>query len=251
MSTQANQDGEPKEVNIKIDGTAYRVPEGISLIKCADSLGHTIPTLCDFKDLMPSGTCRVCNVLVDGRFQSACMLKTYDGLEIDNSSEKVVELRKAVIEMMFLEGNHICPVCEKSGNCELQSLAYHYQMTAQRFPQMYPKRKLDASAPNLMVEYNRCIQCRRCIRGIRTPDDERIFFFENRGENVKLVVDPSRYEDITPQVAHAASNICPVGALMKKEPGYQVPIGKRHNDKMPKEEIRHRELEAQKEANHE
>jgi [NiFe] hydrogenase diaphorase moiety small subunit len=233
-----------RRITISIDGNKYQVAEGEPLVKCAERLGHFIPTLCDFKHLMPSGTCRICNVKVNGHFESACMLKTRDGMEIENNSEEVIDLRKSVIEMMFVEGNHICPVCEKSGNCQLQSLAYNYQLAVSRFPRLYPKRQLDASAPNLMVEYNRCIQCRRCVRGIRTEDDEPFFFFESRGTNVKLVIDPSQYDKLTPEIASAASAICPVGALLKKEPGYQVPIGERQYDKIPKKY-------KQKEAEHE
>lgn len=221
-------------VNIYIDGNKYQVPEGEPLVKCAERLGHFIPTLCDYKNLMPSGTCRICNIKVNGHFQTACMTKTYEGMEIDNSSEEVVDLRKSILEMMFVEGNHICPVCEKSGDCQLQSLAYHYQLTAQRFPRLYPKRHLDATAPYLMVEYNRCIQCRRCIRGIRTEDDEPFFFFENRGRSVKLVIDPSQHDKLTHKIAEAAESICPVGALMHKQPGYRTPIGNRHYDKLPR-----------------
>lgn len=220
-------------ITIHIDGHPYQVEENQPLVECAESLGHFIPTLCDYKGLMPSGTCRICTVKVNGRFQTACMLHTRDGMQIENNSEEVIDLRKAVLEMMFTEGNHICPVCEKSGNCQLQSLAYRYQLTTARFPRLYPKRFLDASAPQLLVEYNRCIQCRRCVRGIRTDNDEPFFFFENRGREVKLVIDPSRYAELTPQIAQAAADICPVGALMKKEPGYQTPIGSRYFDQSP------------------
>jgi len=219
-----------QKVDITVDGKTYRVPEGVPLIACVAKLGHFIPTLCDYKDLMPSGTCRICTIKVGNQFRSACMMKTYQGLEVESESKEVVDLRKSILEMMFAEGNHICPVCEQSGNCQLQSLAYHYQLSAPRFPYLNPKRNLDASAPNLMVEYNRCIQCRRCIRGIRTQDDKAFFFFENRGKSVKLVIDHSQYKNLTAEVASAAADICPVGALMKKEPGYQIPIGERQYD---------------------
>jgi len=222
------------EVTITIDGESIKVPANQPLIATVAKLGHYIPTLCDYKDLMPAGTCRICTVKANGKFQTACMLITSEGLEVENSSDEVLDLRKSILEMMFVEGNHICPVCEKSGNCDLQSIGYRYQLTVHKFPHLYPKRKLDASAPNLMVEYNRCIQCRRCIRGIRDEDDNAFFFFENRGYNVKLVIDPSMFDKLTPQIANAAAKICPVGALMKKEPGYQIPIGKRHYDKPPK-----------------
>ena len=223
-----------EEVTITIDGEELKVPANQPLVQSVAKHGHYIPTLCDYKDLMPAGTCRICTVKVDGKLVTACSLKTYEGLEVENDCEDIMHLRKSILEMMFVEGNHICPVCEKSGTCDLQSIGYQYQLTVHKFPHLYPKRHLDASAPNLMVEYNRCIQCRRCIRGIRDEEDNAFFFFENRGKNVKLVIDPSMYDKLTPEVAQAAARICPVGALMKKEPGYQIPIGRRHYDRVPR-----------------
>jgi [NiFe] hydrogenase diaphorase moiety small subunit len=54
--------------------------------------------------------------------------------------------------MLFVEGNHMCPTCEKSGNCELQALGYRYRMMVPRFPYLWPERTVIADTPKL---YNR------------------------------------------------------------------------------------------------
>ncbi len=220
-------------IKITIDGRDILAKEGQSVVQAARDNGIYVPTLCDFKSLQPAGTCRVCTVKVNGRFVSGCTTQVNYGMKVENESEELSDLRKGLIEMLFVEGNHMCPSCEKSGNCELQAMAYRYRMSAPRFPFSFTQRKMDASLPHLLIEHNRCIQCLRCVRGVKAKDGHDLFGFTERGSDIQITVDRTDPEAFTEQTAQKAMDICPVGALLKKGDAYSIPIGERMYDKHP------------------
>jgi [NiFe] hydrogenase diaphorase moiety small subunit len=204
--------------------------EGQTIAQAARDNGVFVPTLCDFKSLPPAGTCRVCTVKVGGRYVASCTTPISYGMVIENESVEMVDLRKGVVEMLFVEGNHQCPMCEKSGNCELQHMAYRYKMEVPRFPFLFPKRNMETSLPHLMIEHNRCIQCQRCVRGVKAKDGHELFGFINRGCGIEVAIDTTDPEALSPETAQRAMDICPVGALIRKRVGFAVPIGKRKYD---------------------
>jgi [NiFe] hydrogenase diaphorase moiety small subunit len=142
-------------------------------------------------------------------------------------------MRRSILEMLFVEGNHLCPSCEKSGNCELQALAYRYQIMAPRFPYQFPDRRVEAVAPKILLEHNRCIQCLRCVRTVQTEDGRRIFVPQNRSRWRKIGVDPQLAAKLTDEMALKAMEVCPVGSILRKGIGFAVPIGRRKFDKTP------------------
>jgi len=152
---------------------------------------------------------------------------------VENTAPDLEDMRRALIEMLFVEGNHMSPTCEKSGNCELQALAYRYQMSVPRFPYLFPKKGLDARAPKIVLERNRCIQCLRCVRGIQTKDGKKVFAAVRRGPHVTIEADVKLAAKLSEEDARRAMDLCPVGAILKKEVGFEVPIGRRKFDKAP------------------
>jgi [NiFe] hydrogenase diaphorase moiety small subunit len=149
---------------------------------------------------------------------------------IQNKTSDIEDLRKAIIELMFVEGNHFCPSCERSGNCELQALAYRYKVLVPRFNFQFNQRAVEASHPKLIKDHNRCILCKRCIRAIKDDKDRSIFAFGKRGHHVEIKIDTKLSKDMTDEQALVASEICPVGAILLKERGFKEPIGKRKYD---------------------
>lgn len=224
---------EQGHIKITIDGKEIDAKEGQTVVEAARENGMYIPTLCDFKSLKPAGTCRVCTVKVNGRMMTGCSTPVSNGMKIENESPELIELRKGLIEMLFVEGNHMCPSCEKSGNCELQAMAYRYRMQVPRFQFNFPHRKVEASLPHLIIEHNRCIQCLRCVRGVKAKDGHDIFGFIRRGRNIRLTVDTTDPDSTSEETAKAAMDICPVGALIKKGLHYTVPVGERKYDHKP------------------
>lgn len=224
---------EQGHIRIVLNGVECAAREGQSVVEAARENGVYVPTLCDYQSLPPAGTCRVCTVQVGGRLVPGCTTPVAYGMQIATETPELADLRKALIEMLFVEGNHMCPSCEKSGDCELQALAYRYRMDVPRFPFLFTNRAIDASLPHLILEHNRCIQCLRCVRGVKSRGGRDIFGFANRGRDIRIVVDTTLPDALTEETAQKAMDICPVGALLKKGPHYQTPIGERPYDDTP------------------
>jgi [NiFe] hydrogenase diaphorase moiety small subunit len=164
---------------------------------------------------------------------TACTTPVNEGMEIENDIPEINEIRKAIIEVLFAEGNHFCPSCEKSGNCMLQALAYRYRMMVPRFPYAFPVRKVDASHPKIIKDQNRCIMCKRCIKAIQDEKGRNLFAFYKRGHKLSVELDPELSGQMTDELAQKAMDVCPVGSILVKEKGFVVPIGQRIYDKLP------------------
>lgn len=221
------------KLKFEIDGKQCFADPGQSLIDAATANGIFIPSLCHLEGMKPAGSCRICNVKVNGRNMTACSTPVSEGMVVENNTEELNELRKTIIEVLFVSGNHFCPSCEKSGNCELQALAYRYQVMVPRFPYEFPVKGVDASSDHIFHDRNRCILCKRCTRSI-LKDGKHVFALHGRGgEGIDIMMDDELASQLTESEAKQAMEICPVGAILKKEQGYIVPIGQRKYDNVP------------------
>ena len=220
-------------VRFTLDGKTCLAEEGAQLVAAAREAGVYIPTLCNYPGIPPKGACRICTVLVNGIPQTACTTKVAEDMNVATSTPELEAFRKSVVEILFAEGNHLCPSCERSGNCELQALAYRYRVTTSSFPYLFPKRDVEAWHPKLVKDHNRCIQCKRCIRGVHNADGHAIFAFGKRGDKVVINIDPDTSKDVDDALAQRAMDICPVGAILRKGKGFDVPIGRRTYDRAP------------------
>jgi len=222
------------DITIFIDGKEVKAQAGQTIMEAADAAGIYIPRLCAKEGLSPYGSCRVCTVMCNGRPQTACTQPVAEGMVVENDTEKILEIRKGIVEMLFVEGNHFCMFCEKSGNCELQALAYRFGIGAPRYPYLWPKRELDASHPDIFIDRNRCVLCARCIRASRDVDGKGVFEFVGRGPGRKIAVNSEANLAGTDAAAtDEAMDACPVGALFRKRVGYAVPVGQRKYDHKP------------------
>ncbi len=164
---------------------------------------------------------------------TACTTPVADGMEVENNTEEINDIRKSIIELLFVSGNHFCPACEKSGNCELQALAYRYQMMVPRFPFLFPQKGVDASSPKIVKDQNRCIACKRCIKTIEDEKGRKYFAYKNRGNKLEVILDEEMAKTMTDEIAQLAMENCPVGSILRKEIGYNQPIGTRKYDTKP------------------
>jgi len=217
-----------------LDGVDVPAKEGQTVLEAAAEAGHYIPRLCYLKDVPPEGHCRICTVMINGRPASACNFPAAPDLVVTNDTPELNEMRKQVVEMLFVEGNHVCPACEVSGDCELQALGYRLGMTAPRYPYLNPRREVDASHPALMIDRNRCVLCGRCVRASRVLDGKAVFGFEGRGIRKTLAINAAGgLGDTDVDVNDAAVAACPVGCLLVKGGANRVPIGQRTYDAVP------------------
>lgn len=227
------------ENTIIIDNQEIPFQNGQTIMDAAMKAGVYIPHLCHHPEFEPHGSCRICTVKVNGRLMSSCTTKATAGQQIENNTPELQENRRCLVQMLFVEGNHICPACEKSGNCQLQAIAYYTEMLTPRFQHFYPYRELDASHPDIIIDFNRCILCELCVRASRDVDQKHIFSISGRGINSHLIINSptGKLGDTNLSVNDKAVQVCPVGAIMKRKSGYLDPIGERFYDRAPINEI--------------
>ena len=230
---------QPERKVIRIDDQEIPFESGQTIMDAALAAGIYIPHLCHFPGITPQGNCKLCTVEVNGGPLTACTALAAAGQQIRNHTPELNEARKALTQMLFIEGNHICPSCEKTGNCPLQAMAYHLGMLEGHFPAQYPVRQVDASHPTIMLDRDRCILCSLCVRASREVDGKNVFAIAGRGIHASLIVNtPSgKLVDSDLEPSDLAAKICPVGAILIKEHGYDVPIGQRIFDQHKISEI--------------
>jgi len=218
-----------------LDGQEIEFGPGDTILQAATRAGGYIPHLCWHEGLQAHGSCRLCTVKVNGRMGAACTVLASAGQHVESNTEELNTQRRTLLQMLFVEGNHFCPSCEKSGNCRLQATAYEAGMTGPHFEEFYPNRKVDASHPDLLLDLNRCILCELCVRASREIDGKNVFAMGGHGVGVHLVVNsPSGLlGDSDIALTDHAAHICPVGALLPKRQGFAVPIGQRRFDLKP------------------
>ncbi|WAR45209.1 2Fe-2S iron-sulfur cluster-binding protein [Methylomonas rapida] len=217
---------------INLDGQTIPFTEGQTIIEAATAAGVYIPHLCHKPGYTPHGSCKLCTVKVNGRNCSACTFPAADGQTVISNNDELAHDRRRITQMLFVEGNHFCPSCEKSGNCQLQGVAYHLQMYDNHFPHFFALREVDASHPDILIDHNRCIFCNLCVRASQEKDGKNVFGIAGRGINKRLVINsPSgQLKDSDIAVDDCAAHICPTGAILIKRTGFQVPIGQRIYD---------------------
>ena len=215
-----------------MDGKTIPFEEGQTIMEAATAAGIYIPHLCHHPEYTPHGSCKLCTVKVNGRVCSACTFPAMEGQDVLNDTKDLNDDRQKITQMLFVEGNHLCPGCEKSGNCRLQAVAYHLNMLDNHFPHFYAKREVDASHPDVMIDHNRCIFCTLCVRASQQKDGKDVFAISGRGINKHLIVNAQSglLKDTDLEVADEAAHICPTGAILIKRTGFQVPIGQRIYD---------------------
>ena len=223
-----------------LDGEEIPFAPGQTVIAAARAAGKYIPHLCWHPEFAPHGSCKLCTVRADGRYGSACTLKVAPGMVVENRSAELDDKRRTLLQMLFVEGNHFCPSCEKSGACHLQATAYELGMMTPHFEMLYPDRPVDASHPELLLDFNRCILCELCVRASREVDGKKVFALSGRGIGAHLVVNAvsGRLADSDIDAADRAASVCPVGVILRKRRGFAVPIGERRYDAQPISEDR-------------
>jgi len=239
---------------LTIDGQEIPFTAGQTIMDAALAAGIYIPHLCHRSGLTPHGSCKLCSVVVEGRgvaasasdrrvsssatseaegrSVSACTLPAEAGQRVRSNTPALNEARKTLTQMLFIEGNHLCPSCEKSGDCTLQAVAYHLGMLDGHFPQFFPRREVDASHATVVLDRDRCILCELCVRASREVDGKQVFAISGRGSGARLIVNSAsgKLADSDLETDDLAAHICPVGAILIKEHGYEVPIGRRTFD---------------------
>ncbi len=218
-----------------LDGETVPFKPGQTVMQAALAAGHYIPHLCYHPEFKPHGSCKVCTVRVNGQTAASCTLPAQAGMEVVSRADDLDENRRTLVQMLFVEGNHFCPSCEKSGNCLLQAVAYDLGVLSADLDYFFPDRPIDATHPDILLDFNRCILCELCVRASSEVDRKHVFALSGRGIHKHLIVnaESGRLADTNVAVTDKAVSVCPVGVIIRKGVGFAIPIGKRRFDLTP------------------
>jgi predicted molibdopterin-dependent oxidoreductase YjgC len=201
-----------------LNGIVVPFESGQTILEAARQAGIFIPTLCDYRDTMPTGACRVCVVEVEGArtLAPACATPAVSGAVIWSDSPRVESARRMVLELMLASGNHNCLICEANGACELQALAYRYRVDTPIFADPSKVRYYEENNKNLIRrDLSKCIMCGRCVRACKEIQVNQAISIGYRGAHYKIVTrSDNPYEDSDCVFCGECIQACPVGALV-------------------------------------
>ena len=223
------------EQTFTLDGQEIPFATGQSVMQAALSAGVFIPHLCYHPEFRPHGSCKLCTVKINGRPATSCTTPAAAGLEVESDTQEILDKRRTLLQMLLVEGNHFCPSCEKSGHCKLQALGYELGVMTPHFNHFYPDRPVDASHPDVLLDFNRCILCELYIRASAEVDGKNVFALAGRGIGKHLIVnaESGKLGDTDFALTDKAAQVCPVGVILAKRQGFAVPIGQRRFDAAP------------------
>jgi bidirectional [NiFe] hydrogenase diaphorase subunit len=212
------------QITVRIDGLLCTASEGDTIFEVAKANGKTIPSLCHMAGVSAAGSCRLCLVEVAGieRLLPACTTPAQRGMAVTTTSERLNRHRRLVLELLFVERNHICAVCVANGHCELQALAVSLGVTHVRYPYNAPRLPVDMSHPRFVLDHNRCVLCSRCVRVCDEIEGAHVWDIGGRGIGSRIVAEfdkPWGESDACTSCGKCVQ-VCPTGALVTK--GYAV-----------------------------
>jgi len=213
-----------KEITLTINGKQVKGREGDTVLEVCEANNIYVPTLCHLKGIADVGACRMCVVDIERerRPVPACTYPARDGLVVQTHNEKLEKYRRLILELMFTERNHLCAQCVASGDCELQNLAYEYQMDNVRYPYSWPALPLDSVNDYLVIDHNRCILCGRCIRTCDEIVGVHALDFGHRGWKDMVVADLNQPLGASSCISCGACfQVCPTGAIFSKSSAYK------------------------------
>ena len=207
-------------IKITIDGIETEVPENMTVLEAAKSIGIDIPTLCFLKDINEVGDCRMCLVEVEGArgFVPSCMQKVTEGMVVRTNTEEVNEARKNVLELILSSHEKKCLSCIRNENCELQDLAKKFGITDVQFEGEINNKTIDDKSTSIVRNTAKCVLCRRCTSTCQKVQEIGAIECVNRGfESCISTVENKSLADVNCTFCGQCIQNCPTAALHEKE----------------------------------
>lgn len=208
---------ETKMVNLTIEGRAVSVPAGTSILEAAKTAGILIPHYCYHPSLPIPGVCRMCLVEVEKapKLAPSCATSVAEGQVVHVHNERALEARKGVLEFLLINHPLDCPICDQSGECELQDFTYQEGRADSRYRE--PKRfnPMEDFGGDVIYVPNRCILCTRCVRFMDDLAHDTVLNVSERGD--RALIGKFEGKDLTHPWAANVIDLCPVGALLSKD----------------------------------
>ena len=211
-------------VNIKINGKALQVPEETTILEAAKLNNIKIPHLCYLKDINEIGACRVCVVEIEGleKLVASCNTKVQEGMSILTNSPKVRQARKINVELILSQHNARCAECQRSGNCELQSVANDLNVIGSDYHENIADFKWDKNLP-LIRDDEKCIKCMRCVQVCDNIQCMHVWDVTKTGSKTTVACSGGKdFTETNCTVCGQCITHCPVGALVARDDTQKV-----------------------------
>jgi predicted molibdopterin-dependent oxidoreductase YjgC len=199
----------------KVQGKA-----GQTVLEVFRENGVYVPTLCYHPKMPPYGGCRLCIVEIENMrgLPPTCTTPAADGMVIHTHTERVIQVRKTVLELLLTYGNHNCLLCEQTGNCELQDLVYEYGIEYVSLKSSFVPGPKDDSNTMIVRDQNRCVLCGRCVRGCIDIQVNGVIDIAARGSDAFIsTFDDTSLKESNCVFCGECVNVCPTGALTFKQ----------------------------------
>ena len=217
-------------MRFQVDGDWYEAEDGQTILQALDGAGVLmngvdVPHYCWHPKLEIDGSCRLCQVEVEGepKLQIACNTPVRDGMIVRTTNDRVATARQGVMELLLVNHPLDCPICDQAGECKLQDYAFDYGVTHSRTrePRRAAKKRVDLG-PTIVLDQERCILCRRCVRFCEeVPKTGELAIF---GRADRSVVDVFPGEELDNPYSMNVADLCPVGALTTKDFRFKVRV---------------------------
>ena len=184
---------EASGVTLTIEGRAVTVPAGTSILEAAKLAGVLIPHYCYHPGLPVAGVCRMCLVEVEKapKLAPACATSVADGQVVRVHTEKALEARRGVLEFLLINHPLDCPICDQSGECELQDYTYREGRSEGRLRESKRFNPVEDFGGDVIYVTNRCILCTRCVRFMADVVQESVLNVSERGDRAVI----GKFED--------------------------------------------------------
>jgi NADH-quinone oxidoreductase subunit G/NADP-reducing hydrogenase subunit HndD len=168
---------------IEANGQPLEVRPGDTILQALKRGGIEVPTLCHLEGLLPSGTCRMCVVEVEGMagLVPSCSHPAAPGMKIRTGTPQVLKTRKAIVELLLSNHPDDCLYCARNGNCDLSRLAREHGVRDRVYRGLRKRREKDVSSPSIVRDPEKCILCGRCVRVCEEVQGVSAIDFINRG----------------------------------------------------------------------
>jgi predicted molibdopterin-dependent oxidoreductase YjgC len=206
-----------EKIHLNINGVEIVTQKGRTILEAARENGIRIPSLCHEDRLEPYGACRVCLVEVEGArgLLPACATKITDGMVIKTETEQLRRIRKTVIELLLSDHPLDCMTCESGGDCELQDLAYEYNVKDIKLTGEVHQYDISQDGPLIERDYDKCILCGRCVRICREVQGVGVYDLMNRGFDAVPGTPRNMPLEETPcEFCGQCVSACPTGAII-------------------------------------
>ncbi len=234
---------------IHLNGNEFTFEPGDTILNVARRNNIEIPTLCYLKGAIPTGACRICVVEVEGarNLLPSCTTPAVNKMAVQTESPSVIKARQIIIQLLLSSGNHNCAIrgsddqdwtqfqlavqaddgsdelCPVWGDCQLQHLAYRYQVSGESFSRTETRYPMETVNPFIVRDFSRCIQCGRCVQACNEIQVNNAIHFGYRGSAAKIVAAGDRpLKDSDCVFCGECVQVCPVGALVEKDVRYKV-----------------------------